>query len=161
MSYCTIQQFQQRYDLRSVAQLSNDQNADTLNTTNAQAALDDATAEINTAALQGSQYQLSDLTSLVAAGDTQLVRLNADLAYRNLLDRRGQGLPPGLEARIKSSESMLDALRSGARILNVTTNRVADVPALVTRTADQDLNLGVLTGNDFFAGPTGTITING
>lgn len=161
VSYATIAQFQARYDARLVAQWSNDTNGTTQTSANVQAALDDASAAILTACLQGSIYSASDLTTLVSGGDTALVRLCCDIAIGYMAERRGQGLPGQLQRQADEAGRMLDALRRGQRVLNVSANRAADVPATVTLTADERSNLGSLTASDFFGDVSGTATTSG
>lgn len=161
MSYAVIADLTARYDSRTLAQQSNDTNSASASTTNQQAALDDATAEINTAVLQGSIYTLDQLTALLLTGDTQLIRLCCDTAVKFLCSRRMDSLPASVTDRIKASEFMLESLRSGKRVLNVVINRQADVPILLTNTTLQQQNLGDITATDFFVGLAGTNTVDG
>ena len=161
MSYATIANMQARYDSRIIAQLSADDNSGTINTTVVQDMLDDATATINMATIQGSQYQLNDLTALVAAGDVMLIRMNCDLAIRALVERRGVGLSGGLERQVKASEELIEALRKGERVLNITANRAADTPAMILNSACENANIQPLSSIPFFGGPQGTPTTSG
>jgi len=161
MSFASISDFNNRYDSRVIAQLSNDTNSTAINNTVVQACLDDGNATILTAALQGSQYTVSDLASLLASGDTTLIRMNCDIALKYLSQRRGMGLSPGLREQVKDSFDLLDALRKGTKVFNVASNRNADTPAMVNITSTQSQNIGDLAGIDFFGGPSGTMTING
>lgn len=161
MSYASISDLQSRYDARVIAQLSCDDNSGTINTTNVQAALDDATASINMAALQGSQYTITDLTTLVSSGDTMLVRMCADLTLRKLVERRAGAMPSALRDQIKESEDLLSALRSGKRVLNVTTNRTADTPEIVAVSAVENSYIQPMASLPFFGGPKATPSIYG
>lgn len=161
MSYAAIVDFQARYDTRVIAQLSSDNNAGTINTIAVQACLDDATAMINSAALQGSQYTADELTSLVTSGDTMLLRMNCDLALNLLSQRRAMGLSGRIAEQVKRSLDLLEALQKGQRIFNVTANRTADVPAIVVTSLDQASNLNLGANISFFGGSAGTPTTAG
>lgn len=160
MAYADTSNFFDRYDARLIAQLSNDNNSTGANTTTIGVMLEDGKAEILTACLKGSIYSASDLDALVNSGDTQLVRLNCDVALKFLCDRRVGGTPKALQGIIDRANDMLDALRSGAKVLNVTTNRAADVPAVVVSTGVQQSNLGDITQNDFWSNRSGTNTVD-
>lgn len=161
MSYCTIAQLQQRYDQRIIAQVSNDTNGTAGLSTTIQAALDDATADVNLACQVGGVYSIADLLALTATGDTSLVRLCADLAMRHLARRRAGGRVEGLESAFDRSQEMLRALRLGQRILNVSANLGANVPAMVNMSSTQTGNLLTFTNTSFFGGASGTPTIDG
>lgn len=161
MSYATVANFKARYDLRLINQLSSDNNSGVGVTANIQASLDDASAQINMAALQGSQYTVLQMTTLVASGDTQLVRMNCDLALQFMAKRRGSGLPAGLATQLKESLDLLDLLRRGERILNITENMVANLPVIINTSALQNSYIQPMASIPFFGGPRGTPTVNG
>lgn len=161
MSYATVSDFQQRFDSRIIAQLSNDANSATITTANVQACLDDGAAAVNTACLQGSQYTVSDLTNLVSSGDTQVVRMNCDIAIRLLAARRAIGISGAIIALTKDTYDLLSLLQEGKRVLNVARNRTADIAAMVNITAVQASNIQPGASLQFFGGPTGTPSVNG
>jgi phage gp36-like protein len=161
VSYATVAQFQSRYDSRVIAQLSNDANGSTVVTATVQACLDDATATINAAALQGSQYTVTQLTDLVATGDTMLVRICCDVALEYIAQRRSMGLSGRLESQVKRSMDLLESLRLGQRIFNIADNRSADLPSIIVTTADQSSNLGLMSSLPFFGGAQATKTTAG
>lgn len=160
MSYATIAQLQDRYDARLIAQLSNDLNSTGVVTSRVQAALDDASADLLRACLKGSIYASTDLDTLVASGDTSLVRLVSDGAMRNLARRRGMARHEGLEAAFERWDKALRDLSNGLAILNVQTNREADTPSLVVLSCLEQQNLNVLTNTSFF-NSSGTRTTQG
>lgn len=161
MAYANIDDLMRRYDARVVGQLSSDDNSTAPDNNNIQAALDDATSKINLAALQGSQYTVLQLQTLVAGGDTTLTRMNCDLALLFLAQRRSMGLPSKFEGVLRNTLELLDMLRKGQRVLNVPENRVADLAAMVNNTAQQNLNVQPLSSIPFFGGPRGTNTTAG
>lgn len=160
MAYADTSNFFARYDSRLLAQLSNDANSTSSNVTNLSVMLEDGAAEILTAALKGSIYTAGQLSALVASGDTQLVRLNCDVALKFLCARRVGGVPKTLQDIIKRTDDMLDALRSGAKVLNVATNRAADTPIVVISTGLQQSNLGDITQNEFWSNRLGTNSVD-
>lgn len=161
MAYATIADFQARYDVRLIAQLSDDGNSGVVNSANIQPLLEDGKYEIITSCLRGSIYTAAQLDALVASGDTVLVRLNCDLALKMLVSRRVGGIPTALTAIVKAADEFLDALRSGKRVLNIDLARAADTPGIVTTTGLQRHNLGDLTQNEFWSNCRGTNTTNG
>ena len=161
MSYAAISDLQNRYDTRVIAQLSDDTNAGTINSTVVQACLDDAAGMINTAALQGSQYLQSDMATLAASSDPTLFRMNCDIAINLIAQRRAMGLSGRVQDQVKRSLDLLDALQKGSRIFNVQGNRIADLPAVVSVTSQQEANLNLPADLPFFGGPQGTPNING
>lgn len=156
MSFCTIAQFFARYDRRVIAQLSNDVNSVAQLDTNIQACLDDATSDIKTAALVGKIYSATDLTTLVSSGDTQLVRLNADIALGYIYNRRAMGVPANLKDVVDRANDQLNALKRGERVLNVTAAINASLPVMVNLSPLDQLNLQQITATPFFGEPCGT-----
>ena len=148
-----------RYDSRLIKQLSIDDNS-TNSGSSIAVLLSDAEAEIMTAVLQGSIYTPAELQALVSSGDTQLLRLNCDVALRMMAERRVGGIPSALADIVKRATDLLDAIRQGKRVLNVVTNRAADTPALLVTTGLQRQNLGDVTANDFWSNDRGTNTVN-
>ena len=160
MAYASSTDFANRYDSRLIQQLSVDDNSTTSGSGVISALLADAQAEILTATLKGSIYTADELTALVATGDTALVRLNCDLALKMLVGRRVGGVPPALLDIVKRAEDMVDALRSGKRVLNIAINRAADTPAVVVSTGLQMSNAGDITQNEFWSNRIGTNTVD-
>ena len=160
MAFADTNNFYDRYDSRLIQQLSVDDNSTNSGASVLSALLADAQAEILTAALRGSIYTVDQLNTLVASGDTALVRLNCDLAMKLLVGRRVSGIPTALQDILKRAEDMLDALRVGKRVLNVAVNRGADTPAILVSTGLQLSNLGDITQGDFWSNRTGTNTVD-
>jgi phage gp36-like protein len=160
MAYASSIDFANRYDSRLLQQLSVDDNSTSIGGTVISALLDDAQAEILTATLKGSIYTAGQLTALVAAGDTALMRLNCDLALKLLVGRRVGGIPSFLADIIKRAEDMLEALRSGERVLNIVANRGADMPSVIVSTGLQQSNAGDITQSEFWSNRLGTNTVD-
>lgn len=126
MAYATPSDLKDRYDARRLGELVRDDGTKAtpaqLNTdTVLQAALDDGHSLINAACLAGRRYTPSDLTALTALDKALLVRLNCDLAYGFLLQRRGFAeqesarLAPGFNQALQ----LLQRLKSGDIVFNV------------------------------------------
>lgn len=160
-SYCTVEQLYERYDQRLIAQLSNDANSILDNTNYIQDNLDDATQWIKAAAIQGNAYTSLELDTLVASGETVLIRMCADVALRNMYSRRAQGMPQPVKDCTQGTYDLIDALRRGENVLAVEGRESARTPALVTTTANENFNLNVLINTDFFNEPTKTRTTDG
>ena len=161
-AFATEAQFKERYDSRTINQLTKDDNTTTGDSAVITALLDDASAEITAAAIQGSQYTRSQLDTLVSSGDTMLVRLACDIAMRNLFRRRGQGVPPQFADSIRSAEDFIDTIKKGGRVLSVDDNRPADVPSLVELSASEKQNLGLIVDRSpFWGGAKPTPNTNG
>lgn len=161
MSFASIGDLYNRYDSRIVDQLSSDDNSTAPDNNKIQAALDDGASKIQLAVLQGSQYTVDQLQTLVNSGDTTLIRMNCDLALLFMAQRRSGGLPNKFEGVLRNTMELLDMLRRGQRVLNVPENRVADLAAMVNNTAQQNLNVQPLSSIPFFGGPRGTNTTAG
>lgn len=160
MGYATIANLESRFDRRVLAQLSNDAGGTSANTANQTTAIDDASAEILMAALQGGIYTSDQLDTLYAAGDKALIRLTCFLAAKNLYKRRGMGVPPSLKDDAKQADDLLEQLRKGMRVFNVSANRSGELPAIVSLTSTQQNNLGSLTDSTFFP-DSATRNVNG
>src|ERR1700684_1911091 len=99
MSYSSPSDVCARYDARTLGQLCEDSGtqlspSQILADKNIQIALDDATAEVNTAIQQGNRYTADDINNLLIEGTpgyNALQRLCCDIAYTYLVMRRGYG----------------------------------------------------------------------
>jgi phage gp36-like protein len=160
-TWATSTDFTNRYDSRVVAQLSNDTNSTSANSLIIAALLADAASEIRAACLRGGIYTTDQLDALNNSGDTQLVRLNCDVAIKLLAKRRVGDIPQAVKDIVRRTEEFLDALRTGKKVLNISTNRAADLPAMVNTTGDQRYNLGDLTINEFWSDQYGTNSTSG
>ena len=129
-AYATVTQFLDRYDQRDVGALVSDNDLevsrdDLLNDIDLrsplQAALDDASGEIEAALLVGGQYSVSDLTGLTGNSAAYLTRITCDIAMASLFDRRPLQDLEKSNLLHERSEKYLDRLRKGENVLNVTT----------------------------------------
>ena len=128
MAYASAEQLCSRKDVRKLGQLVRDNNsqataAELLSDQVIADALEDASAQIRSAALVADKYQQSDLDQLAADSDAFLVRLTCDLAMGYLMSRRylTEELPPD----VVNAQQWLALLRLGERIFNVAANRTA------------------------------------
>lgn len=159
MSYCTVATFKERYDSRWIEQLSSDDDTGAEVLVRIQAALDDATARINAAALVGGIYTETELLALVAGGDTLLVLLCANLAACGMARRRGKGLIDEIREDCKEAKEDLDALRDGKLVLNI--SGLETLPQIVESTENEISNLDLPSSDDFFGGPRATKNTRG
>ncbi len=121
MSYATPAQFLQRYDARVVGDIVSD-NADQvgaaelLDNANLQAALDDASGDIESALLFGERYTPDDLAALTGNSQSLLVRMTCDIAMAFLLRRRPTKNAEADAAQLELAEKHLERLRKGDRV---------------------------------------------
>ena len=149
MAYCTGAQFLERYDVRRVSDLVRDDGVRPTTTStvatnvNLLAALDDASAEVDAAAFVGQRYtklRLLDLVSvnvsgvLVNTGGFLLIRLVANIAYANLVTRRGLAATEtsALAPMYNEAQQMLKMIRSGERIFDTSDGGNADAGLMQT-----------------------------
>jgi len=122
-SYLPAAEFLKRTDTRKVGQLCSDTNTaipiGSLPTdANLEAALLDASGELETACLVGKKYDPVDIAALTGSGLSMVYRVLTVLAWNNLIDRR---LDLNIEQHPKTpwAEAVLEALRQGDRILSL------------------------------------------
>lgn len=130
MSYATITDFTNAYDSRILGDLVSDSNVRVIQLFGnpvLQAILDQAAGQIDTAAYQSQRYSNLDLTSLTGQDLAVLVRLNVDIGYGLLRQRRGERLQ--LYPQVLKAEQMLEDLRLGKRVFAVGGAEVAGNPA--------------------------------
>lgn len=128
MAYASAANLISRKDVRKLGQLVRDNNsqatsAELLSDQTIADALEDASAQIRSAAMVADKYQQSDLDQLAADSDAFLVRLTCDLAMGYLMSRRylTEELPPD----VVNAQQWLALLRLGERIFNVESNKTA------------------------------------
>lgn len=126
MSYAAPQDLINRFDARTVGDLVNDAGQRQTPTqlvgppvnTVLQAALDDAAGLINAACQVGERYTQAELAALTGTDQAILFRLNCDIAFTYLCQRRGV-TPPGYKEAYDRSTDLLERLKQGELIFNV------------------------------------------
>lgn len=126
MAYATTAQLCQQFDRRDIAGMCSETDTPVVPATVesnpiALMALEQASARIRSAAMIAGKYSEADLETLASTQDAFLVDLTCQLAFGQLLNRRGvqrEKLPPVVER----AENWLAALRLGEAILNVADN---------------------------------------
>ena len=134
-SYATPAQMKERFDVRILGDLVTDTDtrvsaANLLTDTNLQAALDDASGEIEAALLQGKRYTTADLEGLSGNSAKYLARLTCEIAFGLLWERRPWYERDGREAAIERSKKALDLLRKGEHVFDVDGVKEAGVPSV-------------------------------
>ena len=127
-TYADGTQFLQRYDTRLVGELVSDTGtavASPSGNANLSAALNDASADITSAATAGGAYTVDVLIGLSDESDPLIIRLTCDLAIGYLFQRRGQGMPDGIRDVVDRANDKLGQLRRGVRLFDVAANRLA------------------------------------
>ena len=82
-------------------------------------ALNDAAGEIESALLVSGHYSVDDLTALTGNSLSLLVRMNCDVAMRNLLNRRLGWNPEKAKAIREQADIQLEKLRKGENTFNI------------------------------------------
>lgn len=121
MSYATPTEFLKRYDARIVGDLVRDSgeqatSAELLDDVNLQAALDDASGDIDAALMVGERYTPTELDSLTGNSQTLLIRMCCDIAMAFLLRRRPSKDADKDTARLELAERHLNRLRDGEQV---------------------------------------------
>ena len=149
MSYATPTDLIARKDSRSLGDLVNDDNTradETALATNTklQAALDDASGEIDSALLQGQRYAATDLAALTGNSLALLKRICCDIAFGLLYQRRPE-FESEEESEIAQSRARkhLKMLRSGEHVFDVPAVEQAGLPEITgaSRVTIQNLNM--------------------
>lgn len=123
-SYCSAAEFLKRIDKRTVADLCSDTGTPVTEgalaaNVNLLAALEDASGDVEAAALMGGRYSNADLAALITddgVGAAKLRRIVSDLAIAYLFERRPS---PDLDRQPQAVEralKFLELLASGERI---------------------------------------------
>lgn len=136
MAYLTRAEFLDRYDPRRVGSLVSDNDTRVPQATMEagddilDAILADAESFINSALHASDRYEETDLAALTGDDLAILKRLNADIAYGLLIQRRGHvGSVLETEAPGYSfAMQFLQMLRTGERVLNIATAKRAGNP---------------------------------
>lgn len=150
MSYAAASDLLARYDARTVGNLCSDNgvtvSAAALATdTRLQAALDDASGEIEAALMQGERYTTTDLAALTGNSLAYLKSICCKIAMAHLWQRRPYLDDESAEKSILAARAAIDRLRKGESIFNVAAVVAAGTPDVVTPTVTsiQALNLTV------------------
>lgn len=148
MSYATPAQMLQRKDARTLGDLVADDDrqvdaTDLLTDANLQAALDDASGDIEAALLVGGKFTPAQLAALTGNSQKHLIRICCEVAMFHLLNRRPSSNPEQWETYQKIRESTLDPLRKGINVFNIEANIEAGVVSqrVPTVTDYEELNL--------------------
>jgi len=121
MSYATPADFLARFDARIFGDVVRDDNdqatpQELLDDPNLQAALDDASGDIEAACLVGERYTPTALAGLTGNSVFHLKRICCDIAMAYLLRRRPSDNADVDEKRIGTAEKHLDKLRTGENV---------------------------------------------
>lgn len=129
MAYALASDLIARFDARILGDVAEDTGtrvsaAGLLTDPNVLVALADGSSMIDAACQIGQRYTQAELAALSGTDRALLLRLNCDLSFCYLCQRRGMK-PPQYDECYKRSEELLDRLKDGALIFNV----LADVGA--------------------------------
>lgn len=121
MSYASPEEFLSRYDARIFGDVVRDDDTqatpqELLVDPNLQAALDDASGDIEAACLFGERYTPDDLAGLTGNSLFHLKRICCDIAVAYLLRRRPSDNAEADDARMELAEKHLAKLRTGENV---------------------------------------------
>ena len=153
MAYATVTQMLERYDARVIGDLVNDDEtrdstAGLATDTALAAALDDASAELEVALLQGGRYSVTDLAdNISASSQLYLARLTCDIAMGLIYGRRAYVADnPARDTALDRAEAALELLRSGKHVFNLAANITAGQPEITGPTSAQYNDLNTVRG---------------
>ena len=152
--YITVAEFSESYDSRLLAQLGSDTGVPGLvNESNSILlnAIEQASGNIEAAALVGGRYTSTDLVALVAEDDWHLKSVTAALAIGHLYDRRGGLMPDTILRKVRAAHDFLAKLREGIQIFPESESAAAagKSTAYVVTSADRQ-NLRLVSETPYF-----------
>lgn len=135
MAYATPAQLLQRYDARTVGDLASDTGiridpASLLSDANVQAALDDASGEIEAALLQGKRYSVADLAGLTGNTQKHLIRITCQIAFWMLWERRPYVEDQTRDDAESKAKKSLERLRRGEAVFDIEGPKDAGLPSV-------------------------------
>ena len=150
MSFASPAQMLERYDARTLGDIVSDTgvrvtSANLLTDANLQAALDDASGEIESALYQARRYSASDLAALTGNSLKLLVRLTCQIAFGHLWERRPWSDDEQRERAIERADKALERLRKGEHVFDLDAQKDAGLPetAQPTVSSIQSLSMTV------------------
>jgi len=147
-AYATVEDLTLRFDERLLAELASDTGEpaqDIAGSARIAAALEEASGQVEAAALAGKRYTAEDLAALTGNARALLVGLVCDLAMSRLLRVRGQSAASEQAERLRErAEQYLDALARGERIFGVAKAAQAGLPTIGGPTASDYARLNLL-----------------
>lgn len=128
-----------RYDVRTLGDLCSDDGtpvaeAALASNTKMTTALADATGQILAACLRGGRYSQADLAALTGESASYLKRLCCVVAFWNLWDRKPYSSDETRKAAREEAMEMLEMLRKGEHVFDVSAVIAAGVPDVDTVT---------------------------
>lgn len=149
MSYATPADFLKRKDARTLGQLASDSNSTVdptslLTDPNLQAALDDASGDIDAALLAGGRYSTADLAGLTGNSAALLIRLTVEVAMAFMWKRRPYLNSEAADQAIEDAEEALAKFSSGKNIFNIAAVIEAGLPEITGASTVQLQNLNMI-----------------
>ncbi len=133
MAYAASTDLTARYDANMVADLASDDGtpvADLAADAKVQAALDDASGQIDAAVTVARVYSTTNLAALTGNSLALLKRITCDLAMYYLMARRPEKYGKNLSEFYEKADAYLESLRKGNRVFAVEANLDAGLPTI-------------------------------
>jgi len=151
--YITVAEWAEGFDNNVMAELSSD--TGTLGTVNESNTallncIERASADVESHALRGGIYSLTDLLDAQSDDDWSLKGLVASLATVYLYRVRGTPLPPDVKPLYEEAKATLKDLRDGKRVLNNAGAVDAGQPKVAVISASNRGNLHLQSDSMFF-----------
>ena len=152
--YVTVAEFLDTYDNRLLEQLGIDSSSGrgTLDATNTILvnALLRASADLEASALVGERYTIDQLTEVKDDNSWILKGIVSDRAIYHLAKRRGGRVSETIRKVADSSEAMLERLRDGVEIFNLSESAAAGVAAIAIVPTSTRIRQTMQAFTDFF-----------
>jgi len=122
MAYASSTDLTARYDERDIADLASDSGtpeSDLANSAIVQAALDDASGDVDAALLKGGRYTATQLSGLTGNSLAKLKRITCEIAMHYLMERRPDFSPERAEQLEIRRKRHLERLRKGEDVFGL------------------------------------------
>lgn len=151
--YITVAELAERYDTRTLGQLSSDDGTEaTVDSNNAILlnAIEVGSSDVESAALRGGRYTTTDLAALQTADDWSLKGLVAQIAIVRLHERRPSTLPDFISEMRLANDRALKDLREGNMIFNDADAIAGGKPSVQVISSGIRAQLGLVSDSSFF-----------
>ena len=147
-SYASPADILKRYDARTLGDLVSDTGLRVDSTAlladeNLQAALDDASGEIEVALIQGRRYKVSDLTALTGNSKNYLKRIVSQIAFGLLWERRPWSDEDQRQEAMVGARKALERLRRGEHVFELDAPQDAGLPSVSEPTISSYRTIGL------------------
>lgn len=151
--YITVAELVEAFDSRDLGDLSSDTGTPaTVDESNAKIlnAIERASADVESYALRGQRYSLTDLSDMKADDDWTLKGLVAALAMKKMYARRGGVMPDAIRDAANEATQSLTDLVEGKQVFSNAGAQAAGRPSIHILSSHERGWLGLASDQDFF-----------